>query len=40
MKDNMSIKKDNEEKEIYENTKTDYDRRIDLLVKEINNLNE
>jgi len=40
MKDNMSIKKDDEEKEIYENTKSDYDRRIDLLVKEINNLNE
>ena len=29
-----------EEKEIYENTKDDYDRRIDLLVKEVNNLNE
>jgi hypothetical protein len=40
MKSNMSLVKDEEEQEIYENTKIDYDRRINFLVKEIENLNE
>ncbi len=40
MKDNMSIKKDKEEEEIYENTKADYDKKINFLVKEIEALNE
>ncbi|MDQ7023458.1 MAG: hypothetical protein Q9M97_08210 [Candidatus Gracilibacteria bacterium] len=40
MKENMSIKKDDEEKEIYESTKADYDRKVSLLVKEIGALNE
>lgn len=40
IKNNMSIKKDEEEIEIYENTKAEYDKRIDILTKEIASLNE
>lgn len=40
IKNNMSIKKDKEEWEIYENVKADYDRKIAILTKEIENLNE
>jgi len=40
MKDNMSIKKDKEEEEVYENAKKEYDRKINFLRKEIESLDE
>ena len=40
MKLNMSIKKDAEENAIYESTKLDYDKKVQILTKEIENLNE
>jgi len=36
----MSIKKDIEESAIYEATKLDYDKKVQILTKEIENLNE
>ncbi len=40
IKNNMSIKKDEEELEIYENTKLDYDKKVTFLLKEIEDLNK
>lgn len=40
IKNNMSYKKDSEENEIYENTKIDYDKKISLLRKEIEALDD
>lgn len=40
IKNNMSYKKDSEENEIYENTKIEFDKKINLLRKEIEALDE
>jgi len=40
IQDNMSIKKDKEEEKIYEDTKKEYDRKINILRKEIEWLDE
>lgn len=40
IKDNMSIKKDEDERKIYENTKADFDRKVNILLKEVEWLHE